>query len=514
MTEDSLQKRYSYKLLTNFVGLVFNLISYSIIPRGLGPQAYGSFNFLTSFFSQLVGFFDSGTSMGFYTKLAKRPQEADLVRFYAYFMAVVSAVTLLFVLLAEKTNTYTMIWPDQKVAYIYLAAGWGILMWVTGILNMMADAYGLTVAAEKARIIQRTLGLILLLLLFWLEQLHLFQFFLYHYLILAFMVGAFVWVIDRNGYPLANRWKPLSWSHTRRYSREFYDYCHPLFFCSVLGLATGVFDRWLLQVFGGSIQQGFYGLAYQIGAICFLFTSAMIPLLTREFAISFGKRDFKEMARLFRRYVPMLYTVAAFFSCFLAFQAQKVVSIMGGDRFSGAFMAVAIMALYPIHQTYGQLSGSVYYAAGQTALYRNIGIVFLLVGLPLTYFLIAPKERMGLGAGATGLAIKMVLVNFIGVNVQVYFNARLLNLNYWRYLGHQVVSVGCLLAIAAIASLTADHILGLRDMALVSFLVSGTLYTLAVLSLTCFLPVIFGISKEDIRSIHSGIKSFCGTGSH
>lgn len=512
MTEDSLQKRYSYKLLTNLVGLVFNIIIYSIIPRGLGPKAYGSFNFLTNFFTQMVGFFDTGTSLGFYTKLSNRPRESALVCFYTYFIAIVSIVTLVFVLLAHWTNSYSMIWPDQEMKYIYLAAGWGVLTWIVGVLNMMADAYGLTVASEMVRIYQRAIALMLILMLFALEQLRLYQFFLYHYFILFLLAGAFIWVMDKNGYSVNRNWKPLSWSQIKLYFKEFYHYSHPLFFCSVIGMIAGIFDRWLLQVFGGSIQQGFYSLSYQIGTICFLFTSAMTPLLMREFAISFGKRDFQEMARLFRRYVPMLYTIAAFFSCFIAFQAQKIIYIMGGRQFSGAFLAVAVMAFYPIHQTYGQLSASVYYAAGQTALYRNIGITFLLIGLPLTYFLIAPKEKMGLGAGATGLAIKMVLVNFVGVNVQVYFNARLLKLNYWRYLGHQFVSVGCLLAVAALASIGADNILGLRERTLASFFVAGIFYTIVVMSLACFLPVIFGIYKEDIHFIQSKIKSLCAKG--
>ena len=234
MGEDSLQKRYSYKLLTNLVGLVFNIIIYSIIPRGLGPKAYGSFNFLTNFFTQMVGFFDTGTSLGFYTKLSNRPRESALVCFYTYFIAIVSIVTLVFVLLAHWTRSYSMIWPDQEMKYIYLAAGWGVLTWIVGVLNMMADAYGLTVASEMVRIYQRTIALMLILLLFALEQLRLCQFFLYHYFILFLLAGAFIWVMDKNEYSVNRNWKPLSWSQIKLYFKEFYHYSHPLFFCSVI----------------------------------------------------------------------------------------------------------------------------------------------------------------------------------------------------------------------------------------------------------------------------------------
>lgn len=496
MAEDSLQKRYSYKLSTNLVALVCNTLIFSIIPRGLGLKAYGKFNFLTNFFTQAVGFFDAGTSLGFYTKLSKRPRESALVCFYVYFMALVAIVTTTFVLVARWTGSYSVVWPDQDLKYIYMAAGWGMLTWVVGVLNMMADAYGLTVSAETARIVQRVIGLMLILLLFALKRLYLRELFLYHYLILILLVGAFIWIMNGKGDSKSKNWRMLSWPQIRLYSKEFYRYSHPLFVYSTLAILAEILDRWLLQVFGGDIQQGLYSLSYRIGAICLLFTSAMTPLLMREFAISFGEGDLQEMARLFRRYVPMLYAIAAFFSCFVALQAKTVISIVGGHQFSGAFSAVTIMAFYPIHQTYGQLSASVYYAAGQTALYRNIGIVFSLIGVLLTYFLIAPKEIMGLGAGATGLAIKMVLVNIVAVNVRVYFNTRLLNLNYWRYLGHQILSLGVIMSVAVLAKqivklIFSEHII-------VSFLVSGLVYSILVGFVVIAFPILFGLSKNDI----------------
>jgi hypothetical protein len=79
-----------------------------------------------------------------------------------------------------------------------------------------------------------------------------------------------------------------------------------------------------------------------------------------------------------------------------------------------------VMALFPMFQTYGQLSGSVFYATGQTALYSNIGVFFLILGLPVTYFLIAPHAALGLDTGASGLSLKMVFVQGFGVNVMLY----------------------------------------------------------------------------------------------
>ena len=506
--EDPLKKRYLAKLSANLIGLSISLVTAAIIPRGLGPKAYGDFHFLSNFFTQIAGFLDMGTSIGFYTKLSQRQRDFGLVRFYLSFTGLVSLFLIIFVGCIHVTGAYTTLLPDQLPFYIYLASAWGILTWFVQVLNKMTDAYGVTVTSEIAKIIQKGLGLVLILALFFLNQLNLTHFFFYHYFILTFLALAFIWVMERSGHSLLRSWK-LSVAQIRTYTKEFYSYSHPLFVYALVGLIVGILDRWMLQKFAGSVEQGFYGLSYQIGAICFLFTSAMTPLITREFAIAFGEKDLREMARLFRRYIPMLYAIAAYFACFIAVEASKVTYIIGGEKFQHATLAVMIMAFYPIHQTYGQLSGSIFYATGQTALYRNIGVTFMLIGLPVTYFLIAPPEKFGLDAGATGLAVKMVALQFIAVNVQLYFNARLLGLRFWRYVGHQIVSVACLLGVAAISMFVVDKGLGLHDKVILSFLLAGVLYTFMVVVLGYVQPIIFGLTRQDIHSlIQSGMQKF------
>lgn len=507
MTEhnDSLGKRYKYKLLTNLLGLLINLFTQAIIPRGLGPKAYGDFNFLTNFFNQIIGFLDMGTSTAFYTKLSQRPKENGLVVFYLYFSALASGITLLFVLATHLSNSYFSIWPGQGIFYIYLAAIWGIMTWFTQVLNKMTDAYGLTVPSEIARMMQKLLGLILIVILYFIHRLNLVNFFYYNFVILIFLLIGFIWIIRKSNYSIAENWR-LNSEQVKKYFYEFYEYSAPLITYALIGLIVGILDRWLLQQFAGSEQQGFYSLSYQIGAICFLFTSAMTPLLMREFSIAYANRDITLMAYYFRRYIPMLYSIAAYFSCFIAVQAATVVHFFGGGQYQGAIIAVMIMAFYPIHQTYGQLSGSVFYATGQTRLYRNIGILFMILGLPITYFLIAPEGYLGLNAGATGLAIKMVALQLVGVNVQLYYNAKFLSLNFKRYLGHQVISISSMLAIAWVTVVCVNQISWMNQHMLIGFLTTGFVYSLMVMGLVYKYPILFGLNREDIVAFINSVQ--------
>jgi O-antigen/teichoic acid export membrane protein len=497
-----LQTRYFYKLLANLVGLFINVGIQAIVPRGLGPEAYGSFHFLTNFFSQVTGFLDLGTSTGFYVKLSQRQKDHGLITFYLLFM--VLAMTILFALVVASSwaDLTPILWPEQELRYIYMAALWSALTWISNICTKVGDAYGLTVSIEKIRIMQKVLGLIVVAGLFFSDILSLETFFFYHYFTLIFLTVGQIWVMLLAGRLLWPLVRP-TFANMFAYGKELYHYSHPLVVFMLVGAVTMILDRWLLQRFSGSLEQGFYSLAYQIGAICILFTSAMTPLIQREFAIAFENKNMQEMSRLFRRYIPLLYFVAAFLACFIVIHAQRVTFFLGGDTYADAILATTIMVLFPIHQTYGQLNGSVFYATGQTGMYRNIGVVFMLIGLPITYFLIAPTEQHGLELGAAGLAVKMVGLQFIAVNVQLYYNVKTLKLSFLHFFGHQIVSLLVLLLIAFGSEAAASTLITANDLngMILGFLLSGIIYTAGVLLLVYRLPKIVGLKQEDVQRI-------------
>lgn len=500
MIEDSLKKRYLYKLTGNLVWSCVALVTAGIVPRALGPASYGNFNFLTNFFIQVVNFFDMGTATAFYIKLSQRTNDYKLIAFYLYFSILITVFTFLLVAGSYFLKIENILWPGQEGLFIWAAAILGVLNWFSNhVMNRIMDAYGMTIAGEKIVILQRILSLLLLLIIFFSGFLGLKEYFLYQYVIIALLCIAWWGVLTQNGIYLFQKFR-LTCLEIISYSKEFFNYTYPLFIYTLAGFITAILDRWLLQIYGGSIQQGFFGLSSQIGVLCFLFTNSMTPLLMREFSIAFVNKDINQIAFLFRRYIPLMYSITAFFSCFIAMQADKVVSIFGGSHFRDAVMVVIIMAFFPIHQTYGQLSSSVFYATGQIKLYRNIGIIFMIIGFPITYFLIAPKEQWGIGIGAAGLAIKTVVLQFIAVNVQLYFNSRFLELSFWKYFGHQIFSVGCFLAVATVAILGVDNILGIRENIINGFLLAGVFYTLIVIGLIYCLPVIAGLKRQDIQT--------------
>jgi O-antigen/teichoic acid export membrane protein len=502
LKEDSLKKRYVFKLLTNLIGIPIGIVTQSIIPRGLGLVAYGNFNYLTNFFMQIFSFFDASVSNAFYTKLSQRQQETGIIRYFWSFVLLLSIILVIFVSTTFLFQQQTIIWPEQSSKYIWLALFWGLLSWYSQLIIKVVDAYGLTKGGEVVRIAQKVIGLILILLMFWFKRFTLVEFFIYHYIILGLLCIAWWYVLKLNKISLLPRSK-LTRHEIRNYSAEFYKYSSPLISYGLVAMIVGVLDRYILQKFAGSVAQSYYGLSVQVGAICFLFTSALTPLIIREMSVANASKDIDRMRNLFQRYSPLMYSIAAFFAVFIIIHADKVAFLMGGEKFKDAYVAIAIMSLYPIHQTYGQLSGSFFLATEQTKLFRNIGVIMMIVGLPVVYFLVAPESKGGLNMGAIGLAIKMVLLQFIGVNIQIWYNAKFMRISFLKLFAHQIYFLLILMGYGLVVSFIVNSFI---TNLVFAFLVNGVFYSIVIIVTVLIFPSIVWLTKNDVQLIFSKIR--------
>ncbi len=493
--EDSLKTRYLFKLGTNLIGIPIGLVTMSIIPRGLGVTAYGNFSFLSSFFSSTVSFVNLGTSDAFYTKLSKRPNDEALKKFYWNLVIILTLLLMAFVAVSVISGFQPKLWPDQLLKHIFMGLLFGYLYWYSQIILKIVDAYAVTREGELIRMAQKVLRLILLIPMFLLDWFTLDLFFIYNYVIMLFSIVGWIRILHKHDIRVFPKIK-LDRKSLKGYASEFYNYSAPLIIYAFAGTFAEIFDRWILQQSGGSSEQGYYGLAYQVGTICFLFTSAMTPLIFREFSVAISKKDLNKTRDLFRRHIPMLYAIAAYLGIFISFQAENVGFIIAGEDFSGAYWSIVIMAIYPIHQTYGQLSGSLFLASDNTRLYRNIGVSIFAAGIPVSYILISDNELFGLDLGGIGLSIKMIAFQFIMVNIQLWYNTRYLKTRFMDYFIHQIYTI-IFFAIAAYLSKVVTDIF-LTDK-IGNFIVCGIIYTIFVGVIAIVHPQIFSLSRAELK---------------
>src|SRR2546421_3970302 len=214
--------------------------------------------------------------------------------------------------------------------------------------------------------------------------------------------------------------------------KEFSVYCAPLV---VYGWANFLYmfaDRWLLQRYGGSEQQGFFAVGQQIANISLIATSSVLRVFWKEVAEAHNRQNHARVQKLYMSVSRSLYFVGAAISCLFIPYTREVLIRTVGIGYERGWLCLALMLLLPIHQSLGQIQGTFFYASANTKSYTKIGLLIMGVSIPVTYFVLAPRSSAlgGLGLGAVGMAIKLVVLQIIAVNLQAYVLARA---NHWSY---------------------------------------------------------------------------------
>ena len=215
----------------------------------------------------------------------------------------------------------------------------------------------------------------------------------------------------------------------------------------------------------------------------------------REYAIAHEQKNQDRLVYLFSKYLPPFYVMTAAIACFLCAHGDWVASLIGGSDFSEAALPVMLLGLAPIHQTYGQLSGSLMTATDRTREYGGVDIFISIFGLPITYFILAPESHWGLNLGATGLAIKLLVLQIIAVNIQLWFNTRQLGMRLTKLLIHQVLVVTIFLAIACFGKFIGGFIL---EDKIISLLASGSIYIILVILCIWTFPNLIAMSRQEL----------------
>lgn len=392
-----------------------------ITARALGPSAYGDLGFLLGSFVALGSLLDMGTSSAFYTFLAQRPRSRGFLLFYGAWTLVQFAVPAL-AILALPSGAFAWIWLDhsRRIVLVAFVASF-LLTQVWGALTQLAEARRLTVLIQAATIAQALAHLLLIATaayFHWLSVTIVLMFTATEYAACAF------YLLPRLARPNIDADAPrVTFAET---VTQFGRYCRPLVIYGWFSFGHMFVDRWLLQRYGGSVQQGFFSVANQFAMIGGILTAAVGKVLWKEIAEARETGDAARVGRLYESVTRGLYFAVAWLCCLLIPYASEILRWTIGDAFAGASLAFTLMLVYPVHQAVGQTQSTLFYASEDTAMYARIGLWTMGLSVPVTYLMLAPHNARipGLALGATGLAIKMVLLNIGGVSVQEAVIAR------------------------------------------------------------------------------------------
>lgn len=504
--KSTLNRRYFFKIGSNVVAILSGICISAIVPRALGVSRFGDFSFANNVITQILTFLDMRTSTCFYVKLSQRREDRKLITFYSIYT--IAAFLILFGLVAVLTipSYKQLLFETIDSRIIWFALFLVCVKWLVDVLIRVADAHGVTQTVESIKMLMYLVSAGVLVALFYFNVIDINVFYLHQiatFGLLMFLIFSF---LNREKVGLSLKLS-MNYSDFKSYGKEFFTYSFPLAFYLTTTLITEIFDRYILQYYGGSYQQGLYGFSFAMASMMILFVTAMVPLFTRELSIAFVENNIELASNLYRKYVPILYVVVAYFCCFLFVNANDVLLLFGGKEYKEAVDPLRILLLYPLASTYSNLNGSVVYARSGNTLFRNLAMILHPLGMVISYLLIS---NYFLHLGAIGLSIKVFLVELISVIVITIYISRYLKMTLYKYFLHMIFSPVILLGIAFLVKNALVYFWSVEDGNILGFLSSGVLYTLLSALMIWFFPIFIGTSKATVLEVVNRITKRIG----
>ena len=493
----NIRKRFFFTVASNLLRSLLSFTTGMLLARWLGPTSYGSMAFLLGTFLGIRQLLEMGSSTAFFTFMSQRPRSKRFVWAFFRWLGVQFLIPLCVTGLLLPSQWVASIWHGHPRGLVLLAFVGAFLQdTVWPVMQQAAESQRQTlkVQALGAGVMAMHLSAVVLLWLSgWLSVYAVFIVMACEYLLAAFLayrtcVAPFLSANDAGAHPSESA------------LRQYFRYCLPLVPYSWVGFAYVFADRWLLQRFGGSVQQAFYSIGAQFSAIALIATSSILQIFWKEIAEAHHRGDHARTGILYRKVSRLLFFVGAVIGGFLIPWAASLLRLFLGDAYAQGAATLAIMFVYPMHQSMGQIGSTMLYATERVATQVKLGIAAMIVSIGATYFMLAPAEAPlpGLGLASVGLAVKMVVIQMVQVNILAYAIARGGKWAFdWTY---QPVSLfGCLglgwLAHAAAMSLTGGSWYVLATMGL-----AGMFYVAMILAFVYTLPHITGLTRAEIMN--------------
>ena len=497
MNRIGIKVRFLTTFITNILRVGISFITGLVIARTLGPGEYGNFSFLLGSFTSLATLADMASSSAFYTFISQRQRGRKFFLYYGGWV-LFQLLTLLFLVLFLPDSIRQKIWLGHPFGLVFLAL---LASFAMNQLWRLAAQIGESIRdTVGVQIRNLALALSYLVCVAVLAGFHIVSvknlFILNVILYLLFSI-LYAWRIYQTGSLSKGEGEDL-----RDVLGEFKSFCLPLVIYTGVGFLYSFADYWLLQKFGGSVQQGYYAVGARFSALSLIATTSMLQVFWKEIAEANSLGNMERVRLLYQQVSRSLYFIGAVISCVMIPFSREILALLLGSSYQDAWLPLSLMFLYPVQQSMGQITGTMLYATGRTKAQSYIGIFFMAISIPTAYILMAPNSAIvpGLNLGAVGLSLKMVLGGILHANLMAFFVARYINTAFdWS---HQVYVLLLLLPVGFLSKLFAQYILSLAsfdEYTILVMVVSGIFYLVTVAILMCYFPSIAGINRDQIN---------------
>ena len=451
--------RIAASVFFNFCRSGMSFATGMLIARWLGPEEFGRIAFIIGSFIAFRQLVDMASSSAFFTFLSERKRGQKLIRYFWLWVFIQLVVSTCFLLFILPENLIANLWLGERKSVLVLGLLAALMQHhVWGIASQMAEAQRETIKVQQLGLLVSVVHFFSMVCLWFFGA-----------LIVPIIFAAIIieWCIasviaSRMYEPIREIDMDLRDETTAGIFREFWHYCAPLIPYAWLSFAHDFAERWMLQKWSGAIEQAYFATSNQIAGVILLATSSFIKVFWKEIAEAWFSKKQDFIIVFFKKITNASLLISGIIVGGLVPASESIIFLLLGTQYAAGHATLSVMLFYPIHQSLGQLTSTVFMATGKTRLYVISNVAFLILSSGCTYYLLAPTDYAfpGLGLTSTGFAVKLVLLQFIQVNFLAWLICRIFGGEFNFFL--QFWSVGLFLC------------LGYASQGIASFLFVGT----------------------------------------
>jgi O-antigen/teichoic acid export membrane protein len=498
MNIQSIKSRFLASLLSNGIRAALTFLSGLLVARYLGPSEYGNLTFIFGSFLAIFALIDAGSSSAFYTYISQEEKNQYLIVSYVYWILIQFILVSIFIIIVWELSFNNYVWPLQnKVNVILGFVAIFLQQKIWQMISQIGEAKRNTVIIQILNIFMSLIYLISIYIAVNRNVMSISTLFII--LILINSIFSIATIII--SYKFLNIKISISLIDLKHIYKRYKEYCKPLVFFSIIVFANDFSEKWMLQYFGGSTQQGFYSISSQFSAVTLLATTSILTIFWKEISYARKQGNVKKIQELYKKVNRGIVIFGAIVCGALFPWVSEIIDIFLGVDYKDANLILIAMLIYPIHQAMGQVGGTMLLADGKTKQYMYIGLISLTLSMPMGYFILAPKGFGiigGLGLGAEGMALKLVIINIFSVNLLAWYISKINRWNYdWKF---QIIAIPGILFIGWFIKYIIDILFTFENnnifQQLEKYIIFFIIYLIFILLLMRLFPTVVGLKDN------------------
>lgn len=450
----SLLKRFKIKLVSNLVTLLLNILTLGLVPRYLGAESYGTFNYLTNIFTRVSIFTQFGFLTTYFTKLSREKITNLLTAFYVIFMMLQSVLIFSFLFISYLLFPNKLLFESIDFSISFLVLFFICVQFCTSFFHKTSDALNLTQKYEKLYILHTIIHYTILFIICLNNILQLKNYIIFNILSSSFLLLISVLFFYKNNYKIFKN-IGLGVRYFKRIFIIFSSFSYPIFINSILVLVFTILDRWMIQYYYGSSEQGFFSLAFNIAMVLTLVSSSVSQIFAKDTALSQANGTSITILRsYFIKYSPFFLFITSFISIFIGFNSSEIITLIASEKFLKASTFLNILIFYSIQQSIASICIAIILANGNNKIIQKVGFLNGFLSIIMAFFLFSPFFY---NLGGLGLSIKLVIAQFICVHCYIYYISNLLKFKFTSFLYFEFRLILLLITIIYFINLIIDN---------------------------------------------------------